>query len=240
MATQITSDLLANGGGLTLNETPSSTKLGCRAVSNDGREYRYALAGGTALVVGKLQQSAAEITNHQDLTPTAAAAIAATSITVTLGNTAATANYYAGGFALITTSTGVGYMYRIASNPAANASATIVLTLDDAITIATATSSRVDLYPSPYQSVIVNPTTASSAPVGVAISAITNAQYGWIQTKGISNVLMDGTGVVGTAQVASNAVAGAVEPLTGVQAAVGTLLTGVADQQYGAILLNLA
>lgn len=216
-------------------------QLGVRAVTGDGREFRRVQAGGTALVPGKLQQASAQIANHQNLTPTAATAIGDTSITVTLGGTAATANQYLGGWALMTTSTGAGYQYQIKSNPAqATTTGTLTLTLADPILVATATSTRVDLIANPYSGVIVNPATASSNPVGVAIFAVTASYYGWIQTKGVTNVLADGAVTVGTALVASNAVAGAVEPLTGVQAIVGTAVTDIDTTQYGAVDLLIA
>ncbi len=44
---------------------------------------------------------------------------------------------------------------------------------------------------------------------------------------------------VGTSLVASNATAGAAEAGTGVQALIGTALTGVATTEYGAVMINL-
>lgn len=236
MATRISSDLLVTPGDLTMNTATAVTNLGARGVDQAGNSYRFVLAGGTSLVPGKLQQSSAEVTANQDLA-VAAAAIGATSITTT-STVTVTANQYAGGWVMVTVTPGQGYRYLISSHPAATAAA-LTLTLADPIVVALTTASRIDLVANPFSGVIVNPASASSAPVGVAVTAVTNAQYGWIQDGGVANVLEDGTGVVGTAQAASNAVAGAVEPLTGVQASVGTLLTGVANTEYGAILLNL-
>lgn len=214
-------------------------RLGQITYTDDGRGFRYCLVGATALVPGKLYQAPAEITNHQNLTP-AAAAIGATSLTVTLGATAATANQYAGGYAVVTVTPGQGYTYRIASNPAADASASIVLSLADPILVALTTSSRIDLFPSPFSGVVVNPTTATSAPVGAAVFAAPAASYAWLQVTGPCALLADGTVTVGTCVVASNATAGAVEALTGVQASVGLALTGIATTEYGLVDLNLA
>lgn len=219
----------------------ANTNVGALATTGDGRYYRYALMGAVAGVPGKLYQAPAEVTNHQNLAPTANGAIGDKTITVTLGNTAATANQYAGGYAMITTSTGAGYMYEIASHPAASGSATLTLTLVDPLLTTTASAStKVDLVSNPYANVIVNPATASSGPVGAAVYTTTAAQYGFIQVTGPTVLLADGAVTVGTALVASNAVAGAVEPLTGVQAAVGTALTGIATTEYGAVFLQLA
>lgn len=212
--------------------------LGELVHSNDGRAFRYCKAGGTTLAQGKLQQASAEVTADQNLTAVAAAIgdltlSASTTVTVT-------ANQYAGGYALITVTPGQGYMYRIKSHAAYTAAAP-TFTLEDSIQVALTTSSRIDLVANPYSGVIVNPATASSAPVGVATYAITNAQYGWLQVAGIANVLADGTIVVGTSVDASNGTAGAVEAhvAAGVQALVGTAVTGGATTEYCAIKLNL-
>lgn len=237
--TKLTSDPSAVLGILSLNEQYPSTDVGNRIVTDDGCEYRYVQAGAANLVVGNLLQNAAEITNHQNLTPTAAVAIGGKQITVTLGATAVTNNYYSGGFMIVTTSTGAGYKYRISSHPAADASATLVLQLEDPILVATSTSSRIDLVANPYQGVIQNPTSATGTPLGVAVAPITALYYGFIQTRGVAAVLADGAVTVGTAVVASNATAGAVEALTGVQAPVGVAVTGIATTEIGAVRLTI-
>lgn len=223
---------------LTTSSTQGGVQLGARASTGDGREFRFVLAGGTSLVPGKLQQAPVEdTTNYQNLAA-AAAAIGATSLTISTSTTVA-ANAFAGGYVMTTTSTGAGYSYQIKGNTATSAATGLVIYLDDALIVATTTGTRFDLQANPYSGVIVNPTTATSAPLGVAVFAVTNAQYGWIQTKGPANVLADGSVTVGTALVASNGTAGAVEALTGVQAIVGTALTGIATTEYGAVMLNL-
>lgn len=237
MATRLSSDLLVNPSDLTTNSaTANQVSLGARAVDQAGNSYRWCLAGGTSLVPGKLQQAAAEVTANQDLA-VAAAAIGATSVTTTTTVTV-TANQYAGGWLVVTVTPGQGYRYLISSHPAATAAA-LTLTLSDALVVALTTASRIDLVANPFSGVIVNPASASSAPVGAAVTAITNAQYGWIQDGGIACLLSDGGATVGTAQVASNATAGAVEAATGVQAPVGTALTGIASTEYGPVWMTI-
>lgn len=216
------------------------TSLGAKATLGDGRSFRYALAGGTSLVPGKLQQASAEdTTNYQNL---AAAALAIGDTTVTVStSTTVTANILAGGYLNTTTSTGAGYTYQIGGNTATAGAVGLVITLNDPILVATvAANTKFDLTPNPFASVVVNPTAASSAPVGAAVFAITNAQYGWIQTSGTVALLVDDqTVVVGTSVAASNQAAGAIEPFTGVQAPVGIALTGGATTQYVQVALNL-
>lgn len=216
------------------------TSLGAQATTGDGRIFRYALAGAVTLVPGKLQQASAEdTTNYQNLAASAAA-IGASSITFTTSTTV-TANILANGFLVVTTSTGAGYTYGIAGNTATSAATGLVVTLSDKIVVATDTNSRFDLIPNPLANIVVNPTTATSAPVGAAIYPVTNAQYGWLQVAGPIGLLVDDqTVVVGTNLSASNQAAGAVEPMTGVQAFVGISLTGAATTQYGLVKLELA
>lgn len=229
------------GQDLATTSTSANTNLGALATTGDGRYYRYASLGAVAAVPGKLYQAAAEITNHQNLAPTANGAIGDKTITVTLGATAVTANQYAGGFVMVTASTGAGYMYEIASHPAALLSATLQLTLVDPLLTTTASAStKIDLIPCPYSATVVNPTTATSAPIGVAVFPVAIAGFGWMQTSGPSVVLADGAVVVGTNLTASNATAGAVEAAAGVQAVVGTALTGIATTEYGSVFLQLA
>lgn len=224
--------------GLFSQDTAAQIDLGSKFVDKAGNEYVYLKAGATALVAGTLLQAPAEATNHQDVVP-AAAAIGATSVTVTLGATAATANQYAGGWLLITVTPGEGYKYLIASHPAANASATLVLTLEDPIQVALTTASNCDLVPNPYNGVVINPTIATSCPVAVATDVVAISGFGWGQTKGVACILSDGGSTVGTNVSASNATAGAVEAAVTAQAFVGVAVTGVATTEYGAFKINL-
>lgn len=239
MATQISAQILVSPQDVFSSSATQGTSLGARATLGDGRVFRYALAGGTSLVPGKLQQSSAEdTTNYQNLAA-AATSIGDTTLTISTSTTVA-ANALANGILVVTTSTGAGYTYQISGNSATTAAAGLVITLADPILVATSTSSRFDVIPNPFSGVIVNPATASSSPAGVAVYAVTNAQYGWLQTQGAVGVLADGTVTVGTQLVASNGTAGAVEALAGVQAIVGTAITGGATTEYVSVNLNLS
>lgn len=235
----LSSTVLVNPQDIFSTSSTQGTSIGAQATTGDGRVFRYCLAGGTTLVPGKLQQASAEdTTNYQNLAA-AATAIGDNSIVISTSTTV-TANIFTNGFVTTTTSTGAGYTYGIASNTATAGAASLTLTLSDKIVVATTTNTRFDLIPNPLASVVVNPTAASSAPVGAAIYPITNAQYGWLQVAGPIGLLVDDqTVVVGTNVCASNQAAGAVEPSTGVQAMVGIALTGAATTQYGLIDVHL-
>ena len=163
-----------------------------------------------------------------NLTPSAAS-IGATTITVTLGATAAVADEYTDGFAFIDTTPGLGYAYQITSHPAANASATLVVTLkrSDAVVVALTTSSRVTLGPNPYRGVIQAPvTTLTNVVVGVAVYVISDTEFGWIQTGGPAPVLITGTPAVSVPVASPSGTAGAVEvaPDDGTQQNIGFMM----------------
>ena len=236
MSTAFTGDIQIADSAPYSSSATQNFPLGARAKTADGRIFRYCKAGGTALVAGKLQQAPAEVTGDQNLA-CAAAAIGATSITTTTTVTV-TANQYAGGYVIGSITPGQGQMYRILSHPAATAAA-LTITLDDPLRVALTTDSRIDLVANPYNAVVVNPTTATSGPVGVAVYAIPASEFGWIQTGGITAVLSDGGSTVGTNVSASNATAGAVEASVTAQAEVGYAMTGIATTDYGAVMLTI-
>lgn len=241
----LSSDILINPqdlfdvsvSSLVTNAANEAATLGCLATTGDGRYFRYVIAGAVALVPGKLQQSSAEVTGNENLTAVAGA-IGATSI-VSTSTVTITANQMTGGYAVITTGTGAGYQYQIGTH-AAFTSAAPTLSLVDPLIVAIDTTSRIDLVPSPFTGIIVNPTTATGTIAGVACAATPISYYGWVQTKGPATVLAQGTIVVGEEVGASATTAGAIVATTGVLADVGYAITGIATTEYGAIFLNIS
>jgi hypothetical protein len=172
--------------------------FGTQLVMQDGRKYRFGYAP-TLLVVGDLLTSAANVANHVNLTAVASALGTGTP-SVTTGATAATANQYAEGFAVVSVTPDGGRVYKIDNHLANAGSAALVLNLaaGDTIKAAWTTTSRVDLIKNPYDGVIQAPvTTITGAPVGAACSAIAAGAYGWVQTAGIAAILTQGTLVLG-------------------------------------------
>lgn len=224
--------------------TCSSTQdhiLGSIGVGTDGRKYRYVKAGATALVAGNAIQSPAEDTNEESLTPTAAA-IGATSVTVTTG-AAVTANTYADGYLVVTNTPGNGMAYRIDRHAATTGAASLTVYLKDPIKVALTTSSRVDLVKNPYNGVIQNPATPTGCPVGVAVYAITAAYYGWIGCHGAFSTLAGGNITVGRQVVANLGVAASVvvaaNGTTEAYPALGYALTTVANGENAIIFWTL-
>ena len=203
--------------------------LGTLGIDPAGRFFKWARNGATALTAGKLLAGPAPVANHQDLV-TAAAAIGAQTVTVTLGATAATLDQYEDGFLSVRDLLGEGHMYRIRSNPVAAASAAMVVTLRDGddIRVALDSTSQCSLTVNPYNLVVIAPTVATGPAVGISPGAVPINDYFWCQVSGLATVLADGTWVVGQMVGRSDAVAGAVEPLD----FAGTLELAVIGETY--------
>lgn len=219
--------LFGSTGGVTSTDASMSTLTGSVWRDNLNREWVIVQNGASALVSGVLVQGPASIgANHTGLT-CATAAIGATTITVTLGGTAVTANQYAGGYAVVSAGTGIGQTFQIQSHPAqTSTSGTVVLTLADPLSVATAVSdSKVSLTLPQYGSqngaaitthgVIISPTVATGRTIGVTAypipaSSSTLPTYGFIVKSGAIAVLNDSATAIGLDVMPSSAVAGAV------------------------------
>jgi uncharacterized protein YdeI (BOF family) len=174
-------------------ETNPSVNVGSLQWSDDGRAFRYVLAGGSSLVKGNLLQATAEDTQFDEMAVQAAAAVGATTIAVTLGSTATTASLFVGGFMTITTTPGLGQTFTILAHDVAAGAATCNFTVLEPVQTALTTSSKATVRKNPYSGVIQQPTTHTAMAVGFATRAVTNAKYGWIQTHGITAGLSDAT-----------------------------------------------
>ena len=186
-------------GSEKVTNTTKKRALGTILELPDGREFKYVLNGSGAITSGKLASSAAMIGNHDmDLT-TAAASVGDTSITVTLGATAATKDQYADGYIYTNDGTGQGQVYRIASNPAADGSATLAVTLasNDPVSVALDSTTESGLAVNPYSGIVVSPTSVTNRTLGVTATDIAANAYGFVQTKGLASVLVSGTVVAG-------------------------------------------
>lgn len=242
-------------GGLDVFQTSTdsslATLLGSRWELSDGREVRLVQASSaTTVAAGKLYQSPAVVANHQNIAVTAYTAASTSNgtpaqVTVTLGATAATANQYAGGFLVVNDNNGEGQTIKIASHPAADASASLTLKLEDAPGTALTTSSEVCLIANEGSGIIINPTTPTGNPVGVGLYTIAASSYGFVLSKGLTSALADATNpAVGTCIAGSVATAGAV----GAVPYAGNIVTGTVignayqtavSTEYRAVIINL-
>lgn len=227
--------------GLFSEDTVKNASFGAKASTADGRTYRYCKAGASALVAGKVFDGPASVANHKNVT-CAVAAVGASSITVTLGATAATANQYADGVIVINDVTGQGFTYGIKSHPAADSAATLKLTLhaDETVLEALDATSQASLVANRYNGVIIHAATETGVPVGVAIKDITAASYGWIQTGGPVACLSDATvGTIGSSVAASASTDGACTIGDGILAPIGYADQLMVSTEYNPITLTI-
>ncbi len=214
-----------------LYETSSTQKevLGLLRVEPDGRKFRYAKAGSSALVAGKICIMAACAANHVDCDVAVAPSVGDTELTITLGATAATADQYKDGYLQVNDGTGEGTTYGIESNPAAASAGSLTIRLKDPLQVALATggSSKVTLIPNPWNGTTVSSTEESGA-AGIPLVAVPANNYYWSQTGGLAAVLSTAADGVGTV-FSLDATAGGV----GVQANYTMNLVGVAVGTVG-------
>jgi len=198
--------------------------IGTVMLDSQGRELRYIKNGAVALLTARLVSAPANLTNHHAMavdTP----AIAATTLTVTLGATAAVLNEYAGGFLNVVDDTGEGYTYEVLSHPAADSAATLVVTLKDPIKVAFGASATVDLVHNPFNGVIAA-ATATDLPVGVTVVPIPVNNFGWVVKSGQTACLAEATLTLGAQLEAGTA--GGVDELNDVSDPILKVFVGYA------------
>lgn len=159
-----------------------------------GKGFRYVLNGASALVVGNLLQSSVDDTQFNDMAVPAAVTVNSQQVTITNGTTAVTAGQFVGGTLGVSVTPGLGEEYTIIGHGTATNGSSWTLNLDRPLRTAWTTSTKVTVKRSPWSGVIQFPaTTQTGIPVGVAIYPIAASEYGWVQTKGMGNVLSDGS-----------------------------------------------
>lgn len=190
--------LVANGAFQTTTDSNVATLVGTRWDLEDGREVMLVSTSSTTqTTAGILYQDAAIVPNHQNMALSTVATYSANgnqpyTLIVTLGNTAATANQYAGGYAIVNAGTGKGATLLVASNTAAAGNGTIAVVCEESPSIALSSSdSKICLLPPHGANIIVMPTTPTGAVAGVGLCSIAASSYGFVTTKGVTSALSD-------------------------------------------------
>jgi hypothetical protein len=205
--------------------------------------YRYVGIGGTAVTAGKLLQQPAVVSDHANMSATAAVAAGETAISVETGGTDITLNQYANGYLWVNDVAGEGQMLRVKSNPAHDHSAdpSIVITCYDALATALTTNSQLTLLADPSNDLIVAPAAETGALMGATVIDMTADYFGWAVISGPAALLTVGTLVVGNAAVRSGGTAGGVAPATdNVLMEVGDVMAVSANTEYSLINMNLS
>ena len=179
-------------------------ELGTRMVFRDGREYRYTHNGGVAIGEGLIAVSEALVTNHGSDGDLAVATTAAGSrtIDVTVEGTAAAKNLYKEGYLWFNlAATSVHELYKIKEHDAFDSSGAATVTIEDEAGLHQAVTNGTDtvgMMKNPYDNIIVATAAVAERPVGVTVNAFTANYYGWVQTRGISVIKIDGTPAIGS------------------------------------------
>lgn len=162
-----------------------------------GKQFRYALAGGSSLVVGNLLQEAAEDTTYENMAIGTAAVSTDRYFQVTNGTATITAAQFKGGSISVYTAgtIAVGHEYTITDvTGTLTTGGALNVYVDRPIGYAVTTSAKVNMKRPITSGVIQAPaTTQTGVAAGVAIYPITNAEYGFVQTWGPASVLSDGS-----------------------------------------------
>lgn len=244
------------GRGRSMQHSPNIVKQSIYATSADqlhplgtrlevgDRVFHYAKAGLVALDDGKLLQGSIIVSTHVDCLVAATTVIGDTRVKITLGNTnSITANQYAEGYLHFNNEIPEGTAYKIAGHAAATYSTAVWINLMDPMyKVATISVSKASLCKNPWDSLLVGPTAALTAPpMGVAIVDIPISYYFWAQTWGPCAVLTTGTIVAGQNVGWITGVDGGVGLMSAYTTAkVGVVLSVNATTEYSLIFLTLA
>lgn len=195
--------------------------LGQRALSSDGREFAYCKAG-ELLVAGDFYQTAVHASTYVSQACAAAAAIGATTVTVTTG-AAFTKNQFQDGYLIVSAGTGIGQMFCIKSHLAADSGASCVLTLHDPVRVALDTTSTLTTIKNTFDSVVKWAVTQTGSSAGAAVYPVASGEYGWLQTGGMSACLSDNvaTAAETTGITPSTTTAGAITKAVSLQETIG-------------------
>jgi hypothetical protein len=224
----------------TRTEAEATHSLGEAVILADLRIFRHGAVGASNISVGKLQIVPLPIADHINMT-TAAAAIGATSVTVTPGATAGGANLYSEGYLGVNDNTGQGQTFKVKDHLAITASVAFIVNLFDPIKVALDSTSQTSLVHNGYRG-LVEGTTSTVRAAGVPLISILAGDYGWFQSKGVASVLRQGTTSAGSAQMVGST-AGSITDITDVTAptiervvAWADILVGV-DTEYNPVTL---
>ncbi len=224
---------------------PSPYKVGQIAWDVNGKAFRYVLNGATAMTVGQLQQSPANVgdTYHNMVVGTAGVAGQAF-IQVTNGTSTITSQQFEGGSIFVYTAGTdvIADEYTItAVTGTYTTGGALKVYLDRPLRTAITTSATVDMVPSPFSGVIPTPlTTSTGMAVGVAVYAIPASAYGWIQTHGTAAVIFDAAAIVVGGMVGNaNTVTGSASLGTGGTPVIGKALATAASGKAGSVFLNI-
>lgn len=216
--------------------------LGALAYGFGGNKaYRYGRNNAsTATVAGNVQVANAITAHHENIAVAAAVAVDATTVTATMGATAAAADLYAEGELCVNDVNGEGISYKVLGNPAAASAAVITVYLVEPVQVAMTTSTEISLKQNLYDRFAIGTDQALQA-VGVANKIIAASAYGFLQTRGLCSTLADETIAVASAVVIGSSLDGSVETMDtdDVVPQIGIATQAAVDTEHRLIYLTI-
>jgi len=172
-------------------------ELGYRIAFNDGRVFRYAKAGATALAPGKFCKAGViNESNCLNKAVNAAVVVGTYAVTLQTGRAYTTCEE---GYLQINDVAGEGIMYKIKSGAANATTATYTdLVLYDPVATALTGSSEGTIILNPYEQAEIC-SAVTDIILGVPPITVTAEYFFWVQTWGIANVLSEGITPAGQA-----------------------------------------
>ena len=265
------------GGDVDVYEVHSTPKfaIGTKFERQDGTVFRYAHFGAAIASVGALVGPRLSGTNVLPVAPSMVVAPSSTYqqggdpagvypsargskyilATTGGGNTAVAADDYQGGYIALSVGAGAGYAYRIKGNTAVGDPATgyYLLELYDRIQSADLTTATLfGIAGNKYSDLMLAAANTGAGVISGATMATSSTTYawGWIQTKGIAPVKMDGlnvlaagVGLLGPGRTAVLSTGGAVAGWSTISstlpAVAGTVVSVNSSGNQGLLALNL-
>jgi hypothetical protein len=233
--------------GLYQQSTVRKEVVGTVRMTQDGRTFHYALAGGTLarglMTIGTA--ATANLNNEIQTVTTVAVGETQFELLVTTG-TATVKDELKGGYLMVNHNDTLGACYEIASNEVKTSAATaLFISLVDPIESAIAATAELCIHRNPWWKVTQS-ATEESMPTGIPLIDVTDTNYFWCQTGGIANVLFGTEGAaIGVQCFLNDGAAGSVGMVAATPSAqtygrVGTKLFDAAvDTEYQSIMLQI-
>lgn len=214
--------------------------LGTLGLTKDGRKYRYGKAGGSDLDPGKLTVAATQEAQHANQSVQSDAAVGDKQVSLTLGSASVSANEYADGYLVINDEAGEGIAYLISGHPSAESGATLVVKLNQPISVALTTVSEYSLVKNPWRDAVISVADQADLPVGIPNVTITTLFYGWFQTGGVCSAWADETITAGEAITIGDTTVGQIGGLDAAgEPDIGYALQAAAVDEYRAVYLRI-
>jgi hypothetical protein len=169
--------------------------IGTKMITPCGSIFRYASLGTTTNAGNKLYQSSVPDNNWITQTHTIAITVGATFFSFDDGGTAFTKNQMAGGTVLLEETGDLGHIYQIKANDVTVNTETIMY-LEDGVSIqvamAVAANNVLTAILNPWREIVISPASINTAGnCGIPRISITDAEFGWIQTRGVASCVID-------------------------------------------------